>query len=234
EFRFKAHKSRFLWDIAFCFGSSLAALCQGLVLGAVVQGLDVANQRYVGGPFDWFTPFSLMTALSVMVGYALLGAGWLIMKTEGDLRTWSYKAARWLLLGLLIGIGIVSIWTPLTQPAIAERWFSLPNFYFLSQIPLLTLLLAGMCWYVLKREKHDKLPFVFSIGLFLLAFVGLIISLWPYIVPRAITYEEAAAADSTLIFVLIGLLFLLPLVIAYTVMAYRIFSGKVRQGEGYH
>ncbi|HET7396229.1 MAG TPA: cytochrome d ubiquinol oxidase subunit II [Gammaproteobacteria bacterium] len=234
EFRFKAHKSRFLWDIAFSAGSMLAALCQGITLGAVVQGVKVLDGQYAGGPYDWLSPFTLLTGASVMIGYALLGSTWLIMKTEGELQARSYRAAKRLLPALLIAIAAVSLWTPYIQPAIRERWFSLPNFYYLSQIPFLTFLLAVGCWYALKRGHHSHAPFYCSIGLFILAYIGLIISIWPYIVPRALTYQQAASPASSQLFLLAGFIIVMPLVLGYTAMGYRIFSGKIQPGSGYH
>src|SRR5690606_33552610 len=190
EFRFKAHASRWLWDLSFTGGSLLAALMQGMVVGAVVQGLPETPD-----PFHWLSPFTLFTGLAVVCGYALLGATWTVMKTEGELRDWARHKAMWLLPALLGFIGAVSLWTPFAQEIIRERWFSLPNFYYLSQVPLLTLLAAGALWYVLKRGRNDRLPFVFSICLFLLAYVGLVISVWPYIVPWRLTLWDAASAE---------------------------------------
>ncbi|HEY1992527.1 MAG TPA: cytochrome d ubiquinol oxidase subunit II, partial [Gammaproteobacteria bacterium] len=152
EFRFKAHTSRYLWDLAFSLGSMLTAFCQGITLGAVVQGIAVVDGRYAGGVFDWLTPFSVFTGLSVMAGYALLGSSWLLMKTEDDLRDWCYRMARRSLLLMLIAIAVVSVWTPLEYSFIRARWFSVPNFYYLSQVPLATILLAAGCWYALKRR----------------------------------------------------------------------------------
>ena len=234
EFRFKAHKSRWLWDIAFSAGSILAAFCQGIALGAIVQGLQVTEGQYAGGDYDWLTPFSLFTGLAVVLGYALLGSTWLIMKTEGELQARSYRAARRLLPAVLAAITVVSLWTPWVQPAIRVRWFSLPNFYYLSQVPLVTLLLAATCWYTLalKRAEHARAPFYCSVGLFLLSYLGLLISIWPYIVPRAMTYLEAASPASSQIFLLAGCALVMPFILGYTLMGYRIFSGKV--GQGYH
>jgi cytochrome d ubiquinol oxidase subunit II len=233
EFRFKAHSSRYLWDAAFSLGSMLTALCQGITLGAVVQGITVVDGRYAGGLFDWLTPFSLFTGLSVVAGYALLGSSWLIMKTEEDLLDWCYRMARRSLLLLLAAVAVVSVWTPLMSSAIRERWFSTPNFYYLSQVPLATLLLAAGLWYALKRRRTYP-PFYCSIGLFMLAYLGLIISIWPYIVPRALTFEQAAAPESSQIFELVGFLIVIPLILTYTIAGYYIFSGKVKAGEHYH
>lgn len=234
EFRFKAHRSRFLWDIAFSAGSFLAAFCQGMTLGAVIQGIKVAGGQYAGGLYDWLSPFTVLTGLAVVVGYALLGATWLIMKTEGELQARSYRAAQRILPLMLLAIVGVSIWTPFLQPAIRARWFSIPNFYYLSQVPFITFLVAVACWYTLKRARHAHAPFLCGIGLFLLSYIGLIISIWPYIVPRAITFKEAASPASSQLFLLVGFIIVMPFIIGYTVMGYRIFSGKVRVGEGYH
>lgn len=229
EFRFKAITSRWMWNLAFAGGSWLAAFTQGIVLGSVVQGIPEDPSA-----FQWLTPFTLFTGFAVVLGYALLGATWLVMKTEGVLQSRARRRAQTVLPLMLACIAIVSIWTPLSQPAISERWFSLPNFYFLSQVPLLTFIVAVSCWYTLKRQKHDRLPFLFSIGLFILSYAGLVISVWPYIVPRQLTIHEAAADESSLQFLLIGAVIMLPLVIAYSVIGYRVFRGKVREGEGYH
>ncbi|MGB9430340.1 MAG: cytochrome d ubiquinol oxidase subunit II [Gammaproteobacteria bacterium] len=234
EFRFKAHKSRILWDIAFSGGSFLAAFCQGMTLGAVIQGLKVVDGNYAGGLYDWFSPFTVLTGFAIVVGYALLGSTWLIMKTEGELQARSYRAARRILPLMLLAIVGVSIWTPFQQPAIRERWFSVPNFYYLSQIPFITFLVAVTCWYALKRARHAHTPFLCSVGLFLLSYIGLIISIWPYIVPRAITFEQATSPASSQLFLLVGFIIVMPFILGYTVMGYRIFSGKVRTDEGYH
>lgn len=229
EFRFKARSSRWMWNLAFSGGSWLAAFTQGIVLGNIVQGIPEDPSA-----FQWLTPFTLFTGLAVILGYALLGATWLVMKTEGELQSRARRRAQTVLPLMLSCIAIVSIWTPLTQPAIAERWFSLPNFFYLSQVPLLTIILAVSCWRTLKLQRHDGLPFLFSIGLFALSYAGLVISVWPYIVPRQLTIHEAAAAESSMLFLLIGAVIMLPLVIAYSVIGYHVFRGKVRAGDGYH
>lgn len=229
EFRFKAHRSRYLWDLSFTGGSMLAAFTQGLVVGAVVQGLPDPVT-----PFHWLTPFTLFTGLAVVCGYALLGATWLVMKTENDLQAWASSKAKALLLMLLVFIVGVSLWTPIIEERIAERWFSLPNFYWLSQVPLLTLVVAGSLWYALKRRSRDALPFVFAIALFILSYAGLVISVMPYIVPWRITLWEAASTESTQLFLLIGTLIIMPFVIGYTALGYHVFRGKVRSDTGYH
>jgi len=229
EFRFKAHRSRYLWDASFTVGSILAAFTQGVVVGTVVQGLPDPVTT-----FHWLTPFSMFTGLAVVCGYALLGSTWLVMKTEGGLQDWAYGKSMLLLPVLLVFVGGVSLWTPMIESRITERWFSLPNFYFLSQVPLLTLIIAGSLWYALKRRRNDRLPFVFGIALFLLSYAGLAISVWPYIVPWRLTFWQAASPESTQLFLLIGTLIILPFVLGYTVLGYRVFRGKVRSDAGYH
>lgn len=234
EFRFKAsERTRVYWDISFAGGSAVAAFCQGMTLGAVVQGLSVVDGRYAGGPFGWLTPFSVTTGFAVVAGYGLLGATWLIRKTESRLQEWSFAVARLLLPVLLGFIVAVSVWTAWTEPAIARRWFSVPNFYVLSQVPLATLLLAGAAWYCLSRRIAGP-PFWLSVALFLLSYAGLLISIWPYIVPRVLTFHEAASPPESQWFVLVGFLIFMPIVIGYTIMGYRIFGGKVGQDSGYH
>lgn len=233
EFRFKSQRSRGVWDGAFNFGSSLAAFAQGLILGAFIQGFEVSGREYAGGAFDWLTPFSLLTGFALMCGYSLLGATWLIVKTTGPLQDWAYLAARWLLLIVLAWIALVSVWTPLTEPAVAARWFSMPNFVLLAPVPIVTLGVAISLWHAL-RARRELAPFVLSIVLFFLGFVGLAVSLWPYAVPRALTVWEAAAAPNSQGFLLIGALLLVPVILGYTVFTYRVFRGKVVEGEGYH
>lgn len=229
EFRFKAHASRWLWDVSFAGGSMLAAFCQGVVVGAVVQGIPATPS-----PFHWLTPFSMFTGLAVLSGYALLGATWMVMKSDGALQDWAYARSKVLLFVLLVFIAGVSVWTPMVEPRISARWFSLPNFYFLSQVPLLTLIIAGSLWYALKRRRNDRLPFAFGIGLFILSYAGLVISVWPYLVPWRVTLWQAASTPSTQLFLLIGTLVILPFVLGYTIVGYRVFRGKIRSDVGYH
>ena len=230
---FRGVAFEFRWDAAFCWGSAVAAFCQGLVLGGLLQGIRVENGQFAGGTFDFLTPFSLLCGVAVVIGYALLGATWLMMKTDGHVEEKARKLGQPLLAGLLACIVAVSIWTPMELERVRERWFALPNFYFLSQVPLLTILLAWSCRRGIRRNKTYQ-PFLSAIGLFLLAYVGLIISNVPYLVPPEITVWDAAAHPSTQLFLLIGTCLLLPMILGYTVFVYWTFRGKVRHGEGYH
>ncbi|EDY86117.1 cytochrome d ubiquinol oxidase, subunit II [gamma proteobacterium HTCC5015] len=233
EFRFKTNRHRLAWGVAFSVGSTIAAFCQGAILGTVVHGIPVVDGEYVGGSFGWLTPFSVFTGLAVMTGYVMLGATWLIMKTVGDLQAWSYRVAKRVLPLWLLMIAGVSVWTALSAEPIAERWFSLPNFYFLSQVPMITTAIAGFTWWNLYHS-NQRAPFYLTIGLFVLSFAGLIISIWPYIVPRVLTFEQAASAPSSQLFSFIGVAIFLPFVIGYTIISYRVFRGKVDQADAYH
>jgi cytochrome d ubiquinol oxidase subunit II len=234
EFRVKADKSRFLWDLAFSGGSTLAAFCQGLVLGTFVQGY-VLNPS-PGEAYVWFTSFTVMTGVAVVAGYALLGATWLIMKTENDLQKDMYQVAKVLLFCIAIFIGIVSVWTPFIHADIYDRWFSLPNFFYLLPLPILTALTILYAAYCLHHptKTNERLPFILCICLFVFSYIGLCISSWPYLVPREITFWEAASSDKSLIFLLIGTIILLPVLITYSIYAYRVFKGKVTSEHGYH
>ena len=231
RWRDKAHQP--LWDTSFFFGSLIATFAQGVVLGAFVQGIEVEGRAYAGGWFDWFTPFSVSTGLALTAGYALLGSTWLVLKTEGALRDRAYQLARIAGAATLGFIALVSLWTPFLSPEIAERWFTVPGLIFVLPVPTLTLAAAaGLIWGLYARK--DWAPFPSAITLFGLCFAGLGIGVAPYIVPRAITIREAAAPESSLMFMLVGALILLPLILAYTAYAYWVFRGKVDPTEGYH
>lgn len=231
RWRDKAHEKT--WDRSFFFGSLLATFSQGIVLGAFVQGIDVEGRAYAGGWWDWFTPFSLMCGVALTAGYALLGTTWLVMKTEGILRDKAYAIAKPMAIATLAFMGIVSLWTPFLSPEIAERWFTFPQLLFVLPVPTLVFILAVVLgWGIVKRK--DNVPFLATIGIFLLCFAGLGIGISPYIVPRAVTIAEAAAPDKSLMFMLVGALILLPMILAYTAYSYWVFRGKVDPEAGYH
>jgi cytochrome d ubiquinol oxidase subunit II len=231
EYRPEAHWKG-LWSASFGAGSLLAAFCQGTMLGSFVHGLPVSGHRYAGGPWEWLTPFSLMTGIAVAAGYALLGATWLILKTEGALQVRSYRLARPLTLVLIFFFALVSVWTPLSQPAIAGRWFDFPAIAWLAPLPLASVVASVLLWRSLEKRR-ELAPFVLGVALFLLALVGLFYSLWPYIVPRTLTVWVAASPPATLGFVLVGVLVLVPFVLGYTLHTYRLFRGKTAvDGDG--
>jgi cytochrome d ubiquinol oxidase subunit II len=234
EFRFKAvegHKP--FWDKAFAAGSYVAAFFQGVSLGAFINGFSVRDNAYSGGALDWLTPFSLFTGLGLLVAYALLGGTWLIMKTEGSLQQRMTALARPTVLALLAAIGVVSLWTPLAHPAVAERWFSLPNLFFFAPAPALVVATTWLLLRTLKRPAHAT-PFLLSLALLFFGYSGLAISLWPNIVPPAITIRAAAGPPESMGFTLVGALFIIPIILTYTSWSYYVFRGKVRPGEGYH
>ncbi|MBB2200892.1 cytochrome d ubiquinol oxidase subunit II [Gluconacetobacter tumulisoli] len=236
EFRFKADEAhRPFWDKAFAGGSILATLCQGWVLGGLINGLHVTGPSYDGGAFDWVSPFSLFTGMALLAAYALLGATWLMFKTEGALHDRMRALAKPLTLALLACIAIVSIWTPLLHQAIADRWFTMPNMAILAVVPVLVIAIAAVLLRSLGNARgNHTVPFLMSLGLMLLGYVGLGISLWPNIIPPALTLRDAAAPPESMGFALVGALFVIPFILIYTAWAYYVFRGKVRHGEGYH
>ena len=232
EFRFKSERYRWTWDLAFAAGSILAALMQGLIIGAFVQGFSVVNNRYAGGAFDWLTPFALVTALAVLAGYVLLSAGWLIMKGDEALRDWAYGIARYALIAVAVFILIFSIWTPLSHPEIARRWFTPANMVMLSPVPILTAATIGALWLSLKRRMRYA-PFLLATVIFLLCYTGLAVSLFPYIIPPSITLWQAAAAPESQLFMLYGAIPILPIILGYTAYSYYVFWDATEH-EGYH
>jgi cytochrome bd ubiquinol oxidase subunit II len=233
EFRWIGVTSKPQWTFAFAAGSIVAAFCQGLILGGLIQGIKVENGAFAGGAFDWATPFAVMCGLSLVAGYALLGATWLVMKTEGSVAERARSHAKLLLLLVLACMAIVSLWTPLAFERIAERWFSLPNILFFWWVPAVTALVAFAAWRWLDTGR-EVLPFLASIALFLLGYLGLLISNFPYLVPPSLTIWQTASAPATQIFMLVGTLLLLPIILGYMIFVYWIFAGKLREGEGYH
>lgn len=233
EYRLRGTGRMRFWDYGFCLGSAVAAFAQGVVLGAFIQGFEVEGRAFAGGTFDCFTPFSVMTGLALMAGYGLLGAGWLIIKTENALQDWSRNIARRCLLGSAAGLALVSLWTPLAHPAIAERWFAWPDMLALAPLPAGAACSVLFCWRSLRnRSEHG--PFISAVLLFLFAYLGVAASLWPMIAPPQISLSEAAASPSTQAFLLVGALFLLPIIGVYTAWSYWVFRGKVRGDIGYH
>jgi cytochrome bd ubiquinol oxidase subunit II len=233
EFRASAVTSRRHWDRAFFWGSLVATYAQGCVLGKFVLGFDVQGRQFAGSTLDWLHPFVLAVGVGLVFGYLLLGATWLVMKTEGELRAWAQRMARKALLGVLAFIVMVSAWTPLLQERIAERWFSWPNLVWFAPVPVVTALLALWLWRALNQGR-DVAPFVAALGLFAMSYLGLAVSLFPYIVPHTLTLWDAAGPPQAQAFLLIGTLFLIPIIFTYTAWSYYVFRGKVRADAGYH
>jgi cytochrome bd ubiquinol oxidase subunit II len=233
EFRWVSKPKHQFWDLAFAWGSIVATFAQGVVLGGLLQGITVKDGHFAGGTFDWLTPFALFCGLALLSGYTLLGATWLIFKTDGELENWARGKAKIALLAVLAATVIISLWTPFSVPRIFDRWFAWPNMLALAPVPLLSAYAAWKCWQGLEDEKQLQ-PFASAIALFLLGLIGLVISNVPYIVPDTLTVWDAAAAPSSQMFMLMGTLPMLPIILGYTVFVYWTFRGKVRLGEGYH
>lgn len=232
EFRWRTVRAQWAWDLAFFGGSVIAAFSQGVILGAILQGVEVTGRAYSGGWWDWLSPFSLLCGASVVIGYALLGATWLNMKTEGEIQARARGLAWWLAAGTLGAILAVSLVTPTLDAGYFRRWFAFPGVLITAQVPLLTAIVAVFLFLTLKARR-DYWPFLLSLALFGLSFIGLGISIFPFIVPDQITIWQAASPASSQLFMLVGAAVLIPIILAYTAYAYWVFRGKVGT-HGYH
>ncbi len=234
EYRWKTVRARWIWDFAFIGGSLVASLAQGIVLGAIIQGVEVENRGYAGGWWDWLTPFSLTCGVAVVAGYGLLGCTWLVMRTGEELQARARRLSWPFGIATMIFIGIVSLWTPFVEQAYFERWFESTIRLFTVPVPLAVLLIGFLMFRSLRVHHHEYRPFVLTLILFALCFVGLSISLFPYIVPPSITVWDAASPPKSQWFMLVGVIFTMPLIIGYTAYAYWVFRAKVDADTGYH
>lgn len=234
EFRWRTERGKPVWDWSFAIGSFIATVMQGVALGGLIQGIKVADRAYAGGWWDWLTPFSLLTGISLVIGYTLLGASWLIIKTDGALQDRCYLLARRLSVLLIAMIGLVSLWTPFLDAQFLSRWFTWPNILITAPMPILVLVMSGILWRGLHDHRREKTPFIAALSLFVLSYIGLGISFWPLMVPPSITFYDAAAPDASLGFLLVGAVILLPIILAYTAYAYWVFRGKVDRHAHYH
>jgi len=232
EFRWRDPGHRSFWDFAFSGGSLVAAMAQGMILGALLQGIRVANRAYAGSWFDWLTPYTLLTGLGVVAGYSLLGSTWLVWKLEGKAQEHAYRLALLAGVATLALMLAVSLYTPFLFAGYFNRWFAMPSILFTSQVPLLTAILAFLLFRGLSK-RWEVAPFWLSLGIFLLGMAGLGVSMWPYVIPNQVTIWEAAAPPRSQLFMLVGVALTVPLILAYTGWAYWVFRGKVGQ-EGYH
>lgn len=232
EFHFGEVAHVTLWDRAFSYGSLIATFAQGIILGAFIQGFAVKGRLFVGSSWDCFTPFSLFTGLALVFGYGLLGAGWLILKTEGELQRSARHQGRICLIGVIVAMVVVSIWTPFVDESVRQRWFTWPNLLYFSPIPLIAAVLAIVEWRLLKKS-NDITPFFGALALFLMSYLGLAVSLFPMIVPFHFTIWQAASSSETQLFLAIGTLILLPIILIYTAWSYWVFWGKVQADVGY-
>jgi cytochrome d ubiquinol oxidase subunit II len=234
EIRAKARRTQNLWDLAFIAGSATATFCQGVILGTLLQGIEVVDDRFAGEPFRWLSPFSLFCGLGLLVTYAMLGCAWLVMKTDGDLQRRMRLMLKPLSLVLLGTIAVVSLWTVAGQQAIADRWFSGHNFLYFAPVPILVL--ASVAGIIRAASRgYEKMPLFLTQAIIFLGYSGLLISIFPNIVPPTLTIWAASSPPSSQRFLLVGVLVLLPIILAYSAWSYWVFHGKVRRGdEGYH
>jgi cytochrome bd ubiquinol oxidase subunit II len=234
EVRGKANRTKNIWSLAFILGSAGASFFQGIILGAYLQGIPVAEGRFSGDPFFWLTPFSLLSGFGLMVTYSLLGCCWLVLKMEGDLRERLHGLVWPLTIVLLLFMVAVSIWTPLSDASVARRWFSSDLLPRLLPIPVLVLVTA-VAMFIAVRKRHDTLPFVLALGLVLLGYIGLLVSIWPYAIPTSLTLWDAAAPKESQRFTLVGAVVILPVILVYTTAGYWVFRGKVEKPKAsYH
>ncbi|MEL7492180.1 MAG: cytochrome d ubiquinol oxidase subunit II [Pseudomonadota bacterium] len=245
EFRHKAVRAttKKFWNGAFFGGSLAAAISQGVILGAFVQGVTVEARSYAGGPFDWLSPFSLMVGAAVAIGYILLGACWLILKTEGVLQARARTWARRALIGVAVAMATVSLATLSIDPRVTARWgvsmaaIDFTKFIFVAPIPLAALALIIWLWRdiaAVPKGAPDWRPYLLAAGVFAAGYVGLAVSLFPYLVPFERTVWETAARDNALGLMLVGAGIMLPIILLYTAYVYSLFWGKVKEGDGYH
>lgn len=232
EFRWRDPRHRALWDVAFSGGSFVAALAQGITLGALLQGIAVQNRTYAGGWFDWLTPFSVLVGVSLVCGYALLGSTWLVMKSEGPLQERCHRLAFRLGIATVVAMAAVSAATPFLRDAYWMRWFAWPQVLFSAQVPVLVAIVTFVLFWSLKRGHHYT-PFLMALALFGLGLAGLGISLYPNVVPPSVSIWDAAAPHDSLKFMLPGVLIMVPIILAYTGYSYWVFRGKTGH-DGYH
>ncbi len=232
EFRWRDQGHRKYWDAAFTLGSIVAAFAQGVTLGGLLQGISVDARSYSGGWWDWLSPFSLLVGVALVCGYALLGATWLIMKSEGSLLDHCYRLALRFGVATIVGMAAVSAWTPFLANDYYLRWFAWPQVLFTAQVPLLVTI-ATLVFFASLARRHHYTPFLMTLLIFTLSLAGLGISLFPYVVPPTISIWDAAAPDASLKFMLPGALVMVPIILAYTGYSYWVFRGKTGH-EGYH
>ena len=229
EFRYRSTRLRPLWDRGFWIGSIIIAFVQGAAIGTMVQGLPVIDGRYAGGSFEWVTVFSIFCGLGLVAAYALLGASWLVLKTEGPLRDRAYRLVGWLLVAAILFVALVGVHALNYEPRIADRW---SEHRWLLAFPVLTVIsVAAVAWARLSnassQQKYDWVPYAGSVGLIASAYLMLVGSVWPYMIPFSVTIADAAAPHASLAFLFWGAgLIVFPIILIYTVTVYIVFRGK--------
>ena len=231
EYRYKTQRLRWIWDAGFAGGSLVAALIQGMTVGALVEGLPIADGQYTGGEFGWFSPFAVLCGVGLCLGYSLLGACWLVKKCEAEIRDAAYRLISCLAVGLLTFLVVVFVYALAENLQVMHRWLERPYLFIFPAIGIIAALVAASS----VRRRRDGLPFYMVALIFVAAFGTLAISFWPYMIPFSITIAEGAAPHSSLAFMFWGEgLFVFPLMLLYTVISYTVFRGKVRSSEGHY
>jgi cytochrome d ubiquinol oxidase subunit II len=229
EFRLRAEQTRWIWDFSFIGGSLVATFIQGLTVGALVRGLPMANGQYAGGDFGWFSPFAALCGIGLCLGYALLGACWLVKKCEGDVRDAAYGLIPYLSVGLLVFLIVVFVYALADHLQVMDRWLERPYLFVFPVIGALAALVLAIG----IRHRRDDLPFPMVVLIFVSAFGALAISFWPHMIPFVLTVDEAAAPPSSLAFMFWGCgVVVFPLMLLYTIISYSVFSGKVETTAG--
>jgi cytochrome d ubiquinol oxidase subunit II len=231
EFRYRTERMRWLWDWGFFLGSVIAAFVQGAAIGTMVQELPVVGGRYAGGSFEWVNGFSILCGVGLVIGYALLGASWLVLKTSGTLRDWAYARVGWLLAGVLVFLALAFVFALATDLRVMHRWVESPWLIVFPAIGAVATFALLSAW---RNRRSDRLPYAMTAVIFATAFLTLAGSFWPYMIPFSVTIQEAAAPPQSLSFMFYGAgIVVFPVVLIYTVVVYWIFRGKVREEADY-
>jgi len=229
EFRFRSERMRLLWDWGFFLGSTVVAFVQGAAVGAMIRGIPVVDGQYAGSPFGWLHPFAILTGIGLVLGYALLGAGWLVLKSDGELRDWAYARIQWLAGGvvavLFLAFAVTFDYSILARSNLQARPWGLV-------FPVIGVLALAALAVGVHRKRHDAVAFAMTVVFFLAAFLSLGVTFWPYMIPYSITVANAAAPDASLRFLFYGGVVVLPVIAVYTIGVYWVFRGKVRKGYG--
>jgi cytochrome d ubiquinol oxidase subunit II len=226
EFRFRSERMRRVWDWGFFLGSTVVAFVQGAAIGAIMRGIPVADGQYAGGSWDWLHPFTILTGIGLVLGYALLGAGWLVLKSEGELRDWAYRRIRWVALSVLIVL-LVAFTVTFDYSVLARSGLSLRPWGLAFPVIGLLALLGTL---VGARRDRDRFPFAMTVLFFLASFMSLVVMFWPYMIPYSVTVASAAAPAASLRFLFYGGIVVLPVIAVYTIGVYWVFRGKIRRG----
>jgi len=232
EYRWRDPGHQRFWDLAFTGGSFVAALAQGMTLGALLQGIEIEGRAYAGSWWDWLTPYTLLTGLGTVAGYALLGSTWLIWKLDGAEQDHARRLAIWAGGATIVLMGAVSLYNIALNEEYASHWLSAPQIYWVAPVPIVTAAVSLSLLHGILNARNSK-PFWLAIALFFLGMSGLGVTIWPYVVPPGLTIWDAAAPEKSQIFMLVGVAITMPLIIGYTAWAYWVIRGKVAD-EGYH